>query len=55
VIRYDNRDCGLSTKFDSHPVDMGEFIATVQAGDVGRARAMVPYSCSIWPRMASVC
>ncbi|GAA2793985.1 alpha/beta fold hydrolase [Crossiella cryophila] len=22
VIRYDNRDCGLSTRFDDHPVDM---------------------------------
>ena len=23
VIRYDNRDCGLSTKLDEHPVDLG--------------------------------
>ncbi|MFJ9223045.1 alpha/beta fold hydrolase [Streptomyces sp. NPDC102383] len=43
VIRYDNRDCGLSTKFDAHPVDMGEFIASVSSGDIPAALAMVPY------------
>ncbi|MFI1098517.1 alpha/beta fold hydrolase [Streptomyces sp. NPDC020917] len=43
VIRYDNRDCGLSTKFDRHPVDMGEFIAAVSSGDLPTALAMVPY------------
>ncbi|WP_406442792.1 alpha/beta fold hydrolase [Streptomyces sp. NBC_00631] len=43
VIRYDNRDCGLSTTFDSHPVDMGKLIATVSSGDIPAARAMVPY------------
>jgi pimeloyl-ACP methyl ester carboxylesterase len=44
VIRYDNRDCGLSTRFDDHPVDMGRFIAAVSSGDIPAARAMVPYS-----------
>ncbi|RVU18868.1 alpha/beta hydrolase [Streptomyces antnestii] len=43
VIRYDNRDCGLSTRFDDHPVDMGEFIAAVSSGDIPAALAMVPY------------
>ncbi|MEI5102858.1 alpha/beta hydrolase [Streptomyces sp. PmtG] len=43
VIRYDNRDCGLSTKFDDHPVDMGKFIAVVSSGDIPAALAMVPY------------
>ncbi|MFE1907488.1 alpha/beta fold hydrolase [Streptomyces gardneri] len=43
VIRYDNRDCGLSTKFDDHPVDVAEFIATVSAGDIPTALAMAPY------------
>ncbi|MFI6519716.1 alpha/beta fold hydrolase [Spirillospora sp. NPDC050679] len=43
VIRYDNRDCGLSTRFDGHPVDLGRFIAAVSSGDVAAARAMVPY------------
>ena len=44
VIRYDNRDCGLSTKFDEHPVDMGKFIAAVSSGDIASALAMVPYT-----------
>ncbi|MFE7296275.1 alpha/beta fold hydrolase [Streptomyces sp. NPDC057579] len=43
VIRYDNRDCGLSTKFDDHPVDMGRFITAVSSGDLPFALAMVPY------------
>ncbi len=44
VIRYDNRDCGLSTRFDDRPVDVGQFIAAVSSGDIPAARAMVPYS-----------
>jgi pimeloyl-ACP methyl ester carboxylesterase len=44
VIRYDNRDCGLSTKFDDHPVDVAQLIATVSRGDIPAARAMLPYS-----------
>ena len=44
VIRYDNRDCGLSTKFDEHPVDMGKFITAVSSGDIASALAMVPYT-----------
>jgi pimeloyl-ACP methyl ester carboxylesterase len=44
VIRFDNRDCGLSTKFDEHPVDMGRFIAAVSSGDLASALAMVPYT-----------
>ncbi|MEU8762880.1 alpha/beta hydrolase [Streptomyces sp. NPDC048659] len=43
VIRYDNRDCGLSTKFDDQPVDMAEFVAAVSSGDLPAALAMVPY------------
>ncbi|MGW1318774.1 alpha/beta fold hydrolase [Streptomyces sp. NPDC002426] len=43
VIRYDNRDCGLSTTFDEHPVDVTEFIAVVSSGDIPAAVAMVPY------------
>jgi pimeloyl-ACP methyl ester carboxylesterase len=42
-IQYDNRDCGLSTKFDDHPLDMGKFIAAVSSGDIPAALAMVPY------------
>src|ERR1700735_5629584 len=44
VIRYDNRDCGLSTRFDDRPVDIGAFIAAVSGGDLAAAQAMVPYS-----------
>src|SRR5690348_10987265 len=44
VIRYDNRDCGLSTKLDEHPVRLGDFITAVTSGDFDRARAMAPYS-----------
>jgi pimeloyl-ACP methyl ester carboxylesterase len=44
VIRYDNRDCGLSTKLDEHPLQLGDFIAAVTSGDVDRALAMAPYS-----------
>lgn len=44
VIRYDNRDCGLSTRFDDRPVDLGAFIAAVSTGDLAAAQAMAPYS-----------
>ncbi|MGW3088440.1 alpha/beta fold hydrolase [Streptomyces sp. NPDC001108] len=44
VIRYDNRDCGLSTRFDDRPVDMARFVRTVSAGDIPEALAMAPYS-----------
>ncbi|MFD7204791.1 alpha/beta fold hydrolase [Streptomyces sp. NPDC059893] len=44
VIRYDNRDCGLSTKFDEPPVDMARFIETVSSGDIASALAMIPYT-----------
>jgi pimeloyl-ACP methyl ester carboxylesterase len=44
VIRYDNRDCGLSTRFDDHPADVGRFIAAVSGGDIAAAKAMIPYS-----------
>jgi pimeloyl-ACP methyl ester carboxylesterase len=44
VIRYDNRDCGLSTKLDQHPLHLEDFIAAVTSGDFDRALAMAPYS-----------
>ncbi|MFF9347046.1 alpha/beta fold hydrolase [Streptomyces sp. NPDC014734] len=44
VIRYDNRDCGLSTKFDDHPVDIGRFVEAVTSGDISSALSMVPYT-----------
>jgi pimeloyl-ACP methyl ester carboxylesterase len=44
VIRYDNRDCGLSTKVDEHPLHLGDFIGAVTSGDFDRAFTMAPYS-----------
>jgi pimeloyl-ACP methyl ester carboxylesterase len=44
VIRYDNRDCGLSTKHDDSPVDLTKLIDALTAGDFDRARAMAPYT-----------
>ena len=44
VIRYDNRDCGLSTKLDEHPLQLEDFIAAVTSGDFDRALPMAPYS-----------
>ncbi|MFE7468084.1 alpha/beta fold hydrolase [Streptomyces sp. NPDC057499] len=44
VIRYDNRDSGLSTRFDDRPVDMARFVETVGSGDIRAALAMAPYS-----------
>jgi pimeloyl-ACP methyl ester carboxylesterase len=44
VIRYDNRDCGLSTRFDDHPVETNHLIAAVRSGDIPAAQAMSPYS-----------
>lgn len=44
VIRYDNRDCGLSTKLEEHPVNLGDFITAMTSSDFDRALAMAPYS-----------
>ncbi|XVV15329.1 alpha/beta fold hydrolase [Actinoplanes sp. CA-131856] len=44
VIRYDNRDCGLSTTWEHQPVDLMAFIAAVSSGDIATARKMVPYT-----------
>ncbi len=44
VIRYDNRDCGLSTKYHDAPVDLMDFITAVTSGEFDRALAMTPYS-----------
>lgn len=44
VIRYDNRDCGLSTKYDDVPVDLMDLVGAVTSGDLDRAQAMSPYT-----------
>jgi pimeloyl-ACP methyl ester carboxylesterase len=46
VIEFDNRDSGLSGKLDGIEVDRGAVIAAVGAGDLDRARALVPYTLS---------
>ena len=46
VIRYDNRDCGLSTRWEQHPVDLMAFIDAVSSGDISAAREMIPYTLS---------
>ncbi len=42
VIRMDNRDVGLSTWLDDHPVDLADVYAALAAGEV----APVPYTLS---------
>ena len=39
VIRYDNRDTGLSTRFDRHRVSQGDIVKAFLGG-----RVLVPYS-----------
>ena|ERR1700677_4360020 len=46
VIRFDNRDCGLSTKLDGHAADVKAIAAAVRAGDGETARALAPYTLS---------
>lgn len=43
VIRFDNRDTGLSTKLDQFPVDMGHLIGAASSGDLEAVRASAPY------------
>jgi pimeloyl-ACP methyl ester carboxylesterase len=45
VIRFDNRDCGLSTKFDGVSVDLGAVIAAALAAEPD-AFPPVPYTLS---------
>ena len=43
VVRFDNRDCGLSTKLDGQQVDLGELMTAVFTGQPVPA---VPYTLS---------
>ncbi len=43
VIRFDNRDCGLSTKLDGVQVDLGPFLQAMLAHEPLPADAPVPY------------
>jgi pimeloyl-ACP methyl ester carboxylesterase len=46
VIRFDNRDCGLSSKLDGQTVDLREVFAAASAGDLEKARELAPYTLS---------
>lgn len=46
VIRFDNRDCGLSSKLDGQAADVSAIAAAAAAGDFDRAQAMSPYTLS---------
>ena len=52
VVRFDNRDAGLSTSFDSHPVDLAAVFGAMADGDDTAARALVPYTLSDMARDA---
>ncbi len=43
VIRFDNRDTGLSSKFEQFPVDMGALISAAMVGDLEAVRDLAPY------------
>jgi pimeloyl-ACP methyl ester carboxylesterase len=53
VIRYDNRDVGLSTHFDGLPIDTGAVLA-VMLSDEAPVPA-VPTHCRTWGPTASGC
>src|SRR5271155_2820593 len=46
VIRFDNRDCGLSSKLDGRAADVRSIMAAASAGDRDGARALAPYTLS---------
>ena len=46
VVRFDNRDAGLSTAFDDDPVDLAAVLGAVASGDMATARSLVPYTLS---------
>lgn len=46
VIAFDNRDAGLSSKFDGVSVDMGSLVAAAQAGEAERVKEIAAYTLS---------
>src|ERR1700729_3850752 len=46
VIRFDNRDCGLSTKLDGQGGELSHVMAAASAGDFPRARELAAYTLS---------
>jgi pimeloyl-ACP methyl ester carboxylesterase len=46
VVRFDNRDAGLSTQLDDHPVAMSDLVAAATDGGRAAVRALAPYTLS---------
>jgi pimeloyl-ACP methyl ester carboxylesterase len=46
VISFDNRDCGLSQKFEGQGAPIEQVVAAAGAGDAEAARRLAPYSFS---------
>jgi pimeloyl-ACP methyl ester carboxylesterase len=46
VIAFDNRDCGLSEKFDGQGAALEDIIAAASAGDLETARGLAAYTLS---------
>jgi pimeloyl-ACP methyl ester carboxylesterase len=46
VITYDNRDCGLSQRFDGVPANIEPILAAAGTGDFQKARELAPYLLS---------
>jgi pimeloyl-ACP methyl ester carboxylesterase len=46
VIRFDNRDCGLSSKLDGHGGQLTDVLAAATADDFPRARELAAYTLS---------
>jgi pimeloyl-ACP methyl ester carboxylesterase len=46
VIRFDNRDAGLSTTFGDDPVDLAAVLHAAATDDMVTARSLVPYTLS---------
>ncbi len=44
VISFDNRDCGLSQKWDGEEVDVGQVLLAASSGDFTRARELAAYT-----------
>jgi pimeloyl-ACP methyl ester carboxylesterase len=46
VVRFDNRDCGLSSKLDGQAADLGAIMVAASEGDLDAAGALSPYTLS---------
>jgi pimeloyl-ACP methyl ester carboxylesterase len=46
VIRFDNRDCGLSSKLDGKVANLEAISAALDEGDLEKAQALAPYTLS---------